>query len=158
MRAFTERFGIEEIHRIARKIHKLFVQYTPGTAQTAADCTQQHTDTDNNKINRLTVEPVCIKAERCMRLHARQEHHKRHHSYDKNFYVAQHMCCSERLVIGITERQIAIQQIRIYAVQEAERCAEAHADIHILRQRIFNFYILIGITQEDEVTHLQGNG
>ena len=68
------------------------------------------------------------------------------------------MCCSERLVIWITERQIAIQQIRIYAVQEAERCTEAHAEIHILRQRIFNFYILIGITQEDEVTHLQGNG
>ena len=32
MRAFTERFGIEEIHRIACKIHKLFVQYAPGTA------------------------------------------------------------------------------------------------------------------------------
>ena len=158
MRALAEWLRIEEIHRIAREVHKLFVQYAPGTAKAAARCAQQHADAADDEINRLAVEPVRIKAQRGMRLHARQEHHKRHHRYDENFYVAQHMRCGERLVIRITERQIAVQQVRIYAIEEAEHSAEAHAQIHVLRQSVFNFYVLVRITQEDKVTHLQGNG
>ena len=139
------------------QLHGFFIEDLPGIAQRPADCTAQIRQPGHDAGKGFSVKPVRIQRQRRMRHHFRQIHHKRQHRHAQHLDRLGDMVDSERVIWFHGKRQIPVQKLGINAIQHAQRRADTHGRIHILRYFTFDDHTCIR-RQEDEIDHLEGNG